>query len=401
MAAVELKAERSIADAAAFVHRGTASKVICKAGALAEVGSELAPLGIRRPLLLAGARTARSAIHAQVAAALSNIECRFFSGIPAHSSVSTIEAIVAAARAHDADGFVAIGGGSVSDSAKAAALLLAEGGALTDHASRFMPPSTLVIPDLVAPKLPIVAIPTTASGAEATASLGVRTDDARKKLLFWDPKLASRLIVIDPEANVEMPASVMLSTGMNGLAHCIEGLYSRVRTPITTALALHAITLFRDVLPAVAHAPRSVEGRAALLTAAHLSGLVLTNARTCLHHAICHALGAVTGVPHGQANAVMLPHALAFNAPSAPEAMAAMVRAWGGAARGDVAAAAIGLVRDLQAEIGVSTRLRDIGVPREALAAVAQATMGERGVYFNPRPVERPEQIESLLQAAW
>jgi alcohol dehydrogenase len=384
-----------------FVHRNTASKVIFGPGALEQLAGELAALGIRRPLLLAGPRTARSTIYARVAELPPPLACRSFTGVPEHSSVAAVAALVTAARAHDADGFIALGGGSVSDTAKAASLLLAEGGELSAHASRFTPPATLVIPELSAPKLPIVAIPTTASGAEATASLGVRTDDARKKLLFWDPKLAARVILIDPAANADVPASIMLATGMNGLAHCIEGLYSKVRTPVTTALALHAIGLFRDALPAVAASPRSVECRATLLTAAHLSGLVLTNARTCLHHAICHALGAVTGASHGQANAVMLPHALAFNAPAASDAMAAMVRAWGGSSRGDAPATAIGLVRDLQSEIGVTTRLRDIGVAREALADVAHAVMGERGVYFNPRAVEGPQQIEALLQAAW
>jgi alcohol dehydrogenase len=300
------------------------------------------------------------------------------------------------ARAHRADGFVAVGGGSVSDTAKAAALWLAEGGRLEDHASRFTPPDTLVMPPLRAPKLPIAAVPCTASGAEVTPSIGVRTDDGRK-LLFSDLNVASRLVVIDPAANTAVPASLMLSTGMNGLAHCIEGLYSRVRTPITTALALHAIGLFADALPRVARAPESIDARAALLAAAHLSGLVLMNARTCLHHAICHALGAVTGVPHGQANAVVLPHAMAYNASAAPEAMAGIAGAWGAPHAADP----VDLVRKLQTDVGVPTRLRDIGVQRSALGDVAQKVMGERGVYFNPRTVSGPAEIAALLERAW
>jgi alcohol dehydrogenase class IV len=245
-----------------------------------------------------------------------------------------------------------------------------------------------------------VAIPATASGAEVTPSLGIRTDDGRK-LLFWDIKLASRLIVIDPVANVPVPASIMLATGMNGLAHCVEGLYSKVRTPVTTALALHALGLFVQALPRVAREPSSVACRAELLAAAHLSGLVLMNARTCLHHAICHALGAVTGASHGQANAVILPHAMAFNAGAAPEAMVGIARAWGAEAGESSADRAISLVRELQSEIGVPMRLREIEVARDSLRTVAKKVMMERGVYFNPREVRGPDEIERLLEKAW
>jgi alcohol dehydrogenase len=121
-----------------------------------------------------------------------------------------------------------------------------------------------------------------------------------------------------------------------------------------------------------------VEARAALLAAAHLSGLVLLNARTCLHHAICHALGAVTGVPHGSANAVILPHALAFN--DSPY---------------------VQRVRELQAAIGVPRRLSELGVSKDRLPEVARTVMGERGVYFNPRPVPGSEAVQSLLEEAW
>jgi alcohol dehydrogenase len=379
-----------------FVHRSAQSRVVFKAGAIAGLGPELAQLGVGRPLVLAGPSTARSAVYARVVAALRDAERAEFTEVPEHSSVAAVEAVVARARAHRADGFVAVGGGSASDTAKAAAIWLAEGGRLEDHASRFTPPASLVIPELKAPKLPVAAVPCTASGAEVTPSLGVRTPDGRK-LLFWDLGVASRLIVIDPEANASVPAAVMLATGMNGLAHCVEGLYSKTRTPVTTALALHAIGLFAQALPRVASEPDSVPARAELLAAAHLGGLVLMNARTCLHHAICHALGAVTGVGHGRVNAVILPHAMAFNSDFAPDAMASIARAWSGGG----AATAIERVRELQTAIGVPTRLRDIGVPRATLGDVARKVMGERGIYFNPRAVLGPEEIAALLERAW
>lgn len=365
-----------------FLHRSPQTRVIARPGACAQLGEELAELGVCRPLVLAGRRTARSPAYQQSVAALDGLEVAAFTEIPQHSSVAALEAVMLLAREHRTDGFVAIGGGSPSDTAKAAALWLAEGGELEAHATRFTPPATLMIPELKAAKLPIAAVPCTASGAEVTPSCGIRTADGRK-LLFSDLKLAARLIMIDPAANTAVPASIMLATGMNGLAHCVEGLYSKMQTPITTALALHAIQLFAEALPRVAREPDSVDHRASLLAAAHLSGLVLVNSRTCLHHAICHAIGAVTGVSHGESNSVMLPHAMAFNYQTVPESLP------------------VARVRELQAELGVPTRLRDIGVRRESLGTVAKKVMGERGLYFNPRQVQHPGEIEALLQAAW
>ena len=367
-----------------FVHRSPASKVVLRAGARHDLGKELAELGVRRPLVLSGARTSGSPLYRDAVASLP--EFGAFTAIPQHSSVETVAAIVKLARERGADGLVAIGGGSPSDTAKVAALWLAEGGELEEHASRFTPPDRIVIPDLRQPKLPIVSIPCTASGAEVTPSAGVRTADGRK-LIFSDVKLASRVILLDPEANLAVPATVMLATGMNGLAHCVEGLYSKTRTPVSTAIALHGIRLFEEALPRVAREPDSVEHRAALLAAAHLGGLVLLNARTCLHHAICHAIGAVTGAAHGDANSVMLPHAVGFN-----------YEAMSGAQVSDYP---LERILRLQKELSVPHRLRDIGVARETLGTVARKTMGERGLYFNPRQVQHAGDIETLLQAAW
>jgi alcohol dehydrogenase class IV len=361
-----------------FVHRSPAAKVVFGAGALASLAGELAELGVRRPMLLTGRRTAASPIYARVCDGLSGLACETFDAVPEHSSVEIVEALALRAREQGIDGFVAVGGGSASDTAKAVALLLAEGGPLERHASRFTPPDRLVIPALPAAKLPIAAVPCTASAAEVTPSLGVRSPDGTK-LLFSDVKLASRLIVIDPAANVCVPARLMLSTGMNGLAHCVEGLYSKVRTPVTSALAADGIARFMKALPAVAREPESAAQRGELLVAAHLSGQVLLNARTCLHHAICHVLGASTGIAHGDANSVMLPEVVRFNG------------------REDLAES----VRALRESLGVPTRLRDLGVAREALGPVAAHVMGERGLYFNPRTVRSPEEVLALLESAW
>lgn len=267
-----------------FSHRNAPSKVVFGEGVIAGLPRELEELGIRRPVLVAGARTAASRVYARVRGAVSSLSFTELTGMREHSPIDQVMQLRELARRHRADGFIAVGGGSASDACKAASLWLAEGGELEAHATRFIPPDRLHAPPVAAPKLPVVAIPTTLSAAEVTGGGSVCTPDGRKILLV-DPKLAARLVLIDPVASLDVPAPIFLATGMNGLAHCVEGFYSRVRTPITSSLALEAMRPFMDALPAVTRDPASAEARSKALVAAHLSGLVLLNARSCVHHA--------------------------------------------------------------------------------------------------------------------
>jgi alcohol dehydrogenase len=387
-----------------FIHQSPQSRVVFRAGAAGDLPEELARVSITRPLLLAGGTVSRGAAYARMRQQLGAMPVLAFEGVPPHSSLSLVETLARQGREFGADGLIAIGGGSVSDTAKAVALLMAEGGRLQEHASHFTAPDQLRIPDLRQPKLPIIAIPTTASAAEVTPGLGVK-DEHGHKLLFSDPKLAARVILIDPQLCLDVPAPLMLATGMNGLAHCIEGLYARTRSPIAVAIAQYAIPRFLEALPALAQAPGDLAPRARLMSAAHLSGQVLLGARTCLHHALCHVLGAATGIAHGDANAVMLPHAMAFNQLSAARELAEAARVAGIAARDEsdtIAATKLThAVAALREQIGVPRRLRDLGVKREQLDIVAQRTLGERGLYFNPRAVADPGPLRELLEAAW
>jgi len=392
---------RAAAAPAPFVHQSLCTRVVFQPAAVRELGPELARLGARRPLLLSGTRTAASRLYAQARAGLQDLSLREAGGIPQHSSVATVSAIARLAGEHGADALVAVGGGSVIDTAKAAALLLAEGGPLERHASRFVPPDTMVLPPLLQPKLPIVSIPTTVSGAEATGSVGIRAGDGAK-LLFSDVQLASRVILFDPVANLEVPAGVLLASAMNGLAHCIEGLYSTGRSPITDELALAGIVRFDRAMRAVARAPADADARGDLMLAGYLGGMVLASARSCLHHALCHVLGASCGVAHGAVNSVMLPFSVRFNAGAAmPQLAAAALRL--GVAQSATAApeALVEWVASLQDATGVPTRLRDLGIERAGLRAVAEKALHERGIANNPRRVADPAELEQLLQAAW
>lgn len=383
-----------------FSHRNPPSTLVYGNGALAKLALNLAELGVLRPVVVAGRRTAASRVYRDTLAGLQGLEWIECTGMPEHSPLSEVLRLREMARTHRADGFIAVGGGSASDACKAAALWLAEGGELADHATRFIPPDQLHSPRLKAAKLPVIAIPTTLSGAEVTAGGSVRTEDGRK-LILVDPQLAAKLIVIDPAAAMDVPVSIFLASGMNGLAHCVEGFYSRVRTPVSSALALEAIRMFMQALPAVANEPESIEARGMALVAAHLSGQVLLNARSCIHHSVCHALGAVAGISHGNANSIMLPHAMAFNAVDSDAAAALALCAQAMGASDASPEGAIERVQWLQQAIKVPTRLRDTGMQHSLLAEVAAKVMGEKGLYVNPRRVTQAAEVEPLLLAAW
>jgi alcohol dehydrogenase class IV len=383
-------------------YRNTATRVLLRPGVIASLGQEIDGLGCRRVMVICGGNTRRTRLFQSVLDALGERTATVFDEVVEHSAVAMVTRGAERARELGIDGLLAVGGGSASDTAKAIAILLGEGGRLEEHASRFEPPDRFFPKALPAPKLPIIAVVTTASAAEVTPGLGVRDAEGRK-LLFWDGTLASRLIVLDPQANVEVPVQVMATTAMNGFAHCVEGLYSRLRNPISDGLALHGIRLFMEALPRMVRDPQDVDARAGVLAAAHLSGMVISNARVGIHHAMCHCLGAAGGLSHGVANSIMLPHAMAYNLPVARTELAGIAAAMGvtQGTEDERAQAAIDRVRQLQRDTGVPTRLRETGLDRAQLPQIAQFTLGDRGLYFNPRRTDSVEGVLQLLEQAW
>jgi alcohol dehydrogenase class IV len=387
-----------------FVWQGTSSRVVLASGAARNLTSELDRLGLSRVMLVCGTRTAAAPRVMQAIDALgARLKVRFCD-VPAHSDEDLVMAGVEAAREGDIDGLLAIGGGSASDTAKAIAIVLAEGGGIADHANVFYPPDRYEQKVLPRPKLPLIAVPMTASAAEVTPGLGIRARDGHK-LVFWDPNVVPRTIVIDPELCLDMPVSILASTAMNAFAHCVEGLYSRVGNPISSALALHAARLLNDALPVMVADPADVDARGQVMAAAHLSGHVIANARVGLHHAICHGLGAIGGLSHGDANAIMLPHVMRYNSRVVASELAMLAEAMGASSRDaevhDASAAAIAAVELLQRAARVPTRLRDVGFDRGLTHRIAQKTLSDRGTYFNPIVAPPLADIEAVIEAAW
>jgi len=254
----------------------------------------------------------------------------------------------------DADGVLAIGGGSAIDTAK--------------HASSLS-------------QLPLVSVPTTYSGAEWTASFGIRDPGRRIVGAGAGARLAG--IVYDVELTLNLPRSETVGTAMNALAHCAEALYGN-RTKRSDELAVEGARLISQSLPRVVDAPHDRDARTELLQGAAAAGEALGLAGLALAHAMAQALGGTYGLPHGAMNALTLAPALRYNAQVVPDAVARFGRAIEPRS-----------VEDL-ARLGGFDRLRDFGIPEDGLSAVAETAAGRMGNKRNPRPAT-PAEIEELL----
>ena len=387
----------------AFQFQTSKSMVVSDIGCVSRIDTYVQTMGCERVMLISSQRASQGIAARTVIQAIGKkIACQY-TAVTQHSGVDIIDEIVKLAQLHKIDGFIAVGGGSCSDSAKAAAILLAEGGKLKDHANVFYPPDRYVQQHLTQPKLPIIAIPLSLSAAEVTPGLGIR-DPHGHKLVFWDPLIVPRFILLDGESSTDIPAAIFTTTGMNALAHCIEGMYSKVKNPISEALAVQGITYLSEALPRIHNSPQDKDARALGLIGAYLSGMVISNARVGIHHGICHGLGALGGLSHGVANSVFLPHAMRFNLEVAPEYLAKVATAMGvdthQLSTKEAALQAIVAIENLQLALGIPKGLKDAGLDRSLIPQLAKNAMSDRGLYFNPRLANESEVIQ-LLEAAW
>ena len=343
-----------------FVYRAAATRVVFVPGGLGCIADEVEALRIERALVLC---TADQRDLAETVAALLGKRCAgLFDGAVMHVPIEVANKARAYATERDADGVLAIGGGSTIGLAKAIAL---ETG------------------------LPVVAVPTTYAGSEMTPIYGLTEGGAKRT--GRDARVLPRTVVYDPELTFKLPVALSVSSGLNAIAHAAEGLYARDSNPVLNLMAEEGIRALAAGLPRLAAAPRELAARSDCLYGAWLCGTVLGQAGMALHHKLCHVLGGSLDLPHAETHAVMLPHTLAYNAPAAPEAMRRIARAIG---RSD---ASRGL-HELANALGAPTALRDLGVEAADLKRIADLALANP--YWNPRPLDR-EAIVGLLRRAW
>jgi maleylacetate reductase len=343
-----------------FIYSTGPARVLFGVGTLARLPEEVDRMGGTRALVLA--TPDQHAVADDVMSRLGARSVGLYARAVMHVPVETAHAASADARRVGADCLVAVGGGSTTGLAKAIAL---ESG------------------------LPILAIPTTYAGSEMTSIYGLT--DAGGKRTGRDPKVLPKTVIYDPSLTVDLPVAQSVTSGMNAIAHAAEGLYAQDRNPITDLLAEEGIRALAAGLPQVRVAPADLEARGLCLYGAWLCGTVLGNVAMALHHKLCHTLGGTFNLPHAETHTCVLPHAIAYNATSAPAAMLRIARALG-------APSAAASLYDLAAGNGAVVALRDLGLGQRDLNRAADLAVASP--YPNPRPIER-DAVRSLLDDAW
>ena len=343
-----------------FTHDTLPQRVAFGAGeAAANVAAGVERLGGRRVMVVAGRSEAAlaDAVTAGVPVAVRHRE------VVMHVPADVAQRARAVAAEHAADVLVAVGGGSTTGLAKAVALTTG---------------------------LPIVAVPTTYAGSEATNVWGLT--EGGRKTTGVDDRVLPRVVVYDASLLLTLPVALSVASGLNALAHCVDSLWAPRADPINTALALEGARGLAAGLPQVAADPRDVDGRERTLYGAYLAAVAFASAGSGLHHKICHVLGGLFDLPHAQTHAVVLPHVLALNAPAARDAERRLAGAF------DAPSAVEGL-RRLRHELDAPRSLRDLGMPEDGVTAAADAVLAAVPA-GNPTPVTR-EDLDDLLRRAW
>jgi alcohol dehydrogenase len=318
-----------------------------------------------------------------------------FQDVPSDSDVGAVEACARVLVKSSADLIIAVGGGSVIDTAKAAAILATHGGRIHDYEGLFMVP---------APCTPIVAIPTTCgTGSEVSGGAVVKDHEAKAKVILGSPYCFPRMAVLDPEMLRSLPAHLVAYTGMDAMTHCVEAFVSTDREPFSEALALRAVEMLYDNLPLAVADRSNIDALSKVQLAAAMGGVAFTNAVLGATHAIAHSVGSLYGLHHGLSNAVALPYVMEYNLESCPARFAALALAMGvprdGRNDAELAAAAIDRIRDLNHRIGIAPCYAELDIPRDetAMGEIAEAAMNDPCLAFNPRPTE-PADMERLVR---
>ena len=343
-----------------FVYDQPATRVIFGNGLLDRLQEEVKRLGAHRVIVLSTPEQRSDA--EQAARRLGDMAAGIYAEAVMHVPIETARAARDVAKQLDADCYVAIGGGSTIGLGKAIAL---ETG------------------------MPIIAVPTTFAGSEMTPIYGL-TEGGIKKT-GRDRRVLPRTVLYDPALTLTLPAKIAGPSGMNAIAHCVEGLYAQDANPIMTLLAAEGIRALARSLPIVVKEAANLEARSDALYGAWLAGTVLGNVGMAIHHKLCHTLGGTFNLPHAETHTVVLPHAMEFNREAAPEAMRIAADALG------VRDAAQGIY-DLAARIGAPLALKDIGMPADGLDRASK--LATENPYYNPRPVEYSG-VRQLLENAY
>ena len=390
---------------ASYKYQPLRQDIICAETAIDALPAAVDALGGSRALITCGPTILNACdVVPRVREALGGRYAGIYAGVAPHSPVETVEAGADAAREAQPDILISVGGGSTHDTTKAMATLLGEGGDIHDYEIIFEPPDRISVPPTPAPKLPIISVPTTMGCAEFSRGGGGITDHrlGRKLIIAGGEGVTHRTVIIDGQALATTPLRILVSTAIGQLRIAIETVYATGHNPIGDGMALHAIRLLFDNLPRCQDGDIDVllntKTACAMASLASFGGLGLNTAT-------CHHIGGLYGVPHGEANAILLPHTMRYNLDACADRQRLIAEAIGVAEGGmsdeEAGLAAADAVDGLCRELGLPRTLREAGVPEEGLEYIAAATLHDRSLSSNPKPVRDAGPIMEALRAAY
>jgi len=360
------------------------TRVVFGAGSAGRAGELARELGGQRVLLVTdpGIVKAGHAKRVQNAIEQAGLNVTVFDRVHENPTTRDVDECLAAARAARPDLIVAVGGGSSMDTAKGCNFLLTNGGRMQDYrgvgkASKAM--------------LPFIAIPTTAgTGSECQSFALIAEEQTHLKMACGDPKAAARVAILDPVLTVTQPRAVTAATGLDAVTHAVETAVTRKRNALSAVFSREAFRLVSANLPRVLAAPDDLDARAAMQVGAAMAGAAIENSMLGAAHSAANPLTARFNVVHGNAVAAMLPHVVRFNAQDAATR----------SLYDELSPRLADLLEELLATAGVVPRLRDHGVPREAIPQLADEAARQWTAQFNPRPVTAADFVR-LYEQCW
>jgi maleylacetate reductase len=318
-----------------------------------------------------------------------------FDAMPPHTPREAVIAATDQARAANADLIVTVGGGSITDGAKAVQLCLAND-IRTVEAVDTIRANKGLMPPLTAPSVRQISVPTTIAGGEFSALAGVTNEATRVKEMLRHDLVMPRAVILDPAITVHTPGWLFLSTGIRAVDHCVEGLCSREAHPYADAQAQKGLAMLTQALPRVKADPKDLDARMDCQIGTWLSmGPLSMGIPICASHGIGYVLGAVYNVPHGYTSCVMLPSVMRWNK-SANADRQAMVSAAMGHSGEDAGNVLDAFIRGL----GMPRSLQDVRIGPEHFDRIAEQAMGTPWIPRNPRKIDGPAQVREILVLA-
>lgn len=358
-------------------------------GAREVLPQEIARLGFKKAFVATDKDLIKFGVAEKVLKVLegAGIPYEVFSDIKPNPTVANVKAGVAAFAASGADFILAIGGGSSMDTAKAV-------GIITNNPEFSDVVSLEGVADTKKKSVPIIALPTTAgTAAEVTINYVITDEVNEKKMVCVDPNDIPVMAIVDAELMYTLPKSLTAATGLDALTHAIEGLITKGAWEMSDMFELKAIEMIARHLETAVNEPQNAEARNGMAVAQYIAGMAFSNVGLGVVHGMAHPLGAIFDVPHGVANALLLPTVMEFNMPAALDKYVQIAKAMdvysAGMSREEAAQAAVDTVKALSVRVGIPQHLTDLGIQASDLDRLATAAAADVCTPGNPREVNK------------